>query len=447
MPDSVTHIYFIGIGGIGMSALARYYLQNNYRVAGYDRTETPLTQKLTEEGALITYVDDINEIPKTFTKPSTTRVIYTPAIPKESAILNYFNSGKFNITKRALALGQIAQNHKTLAVAGTHGKTTTSTLLAHLFRHAGVNSTAFLGGISANYQTNFWSDDEEGILVAEADEYDRSFLQLKPETAIITSMDADHLDIYGNGDLLKETFLEFAKQVQNKLVARADLSLKGYSYAVNNQADFYAENIRIENHAYYFDLHLQSQKIENIRCGLPGIHNVENATAAAGVACLHGLSAEDIKSGIESFKGVRRRFEYHINRPDLVYIDDYAHHPKEIEALLTSVRDLYPQQKITVIFQPHLFSRTRDFMAEFAEVLSMADDVILLDIYPAREKPIAGVSSTVLAQKISAEKSHHLPRTEALLYLKESKPTVTLTVGAGDIDQMINSVKLTLLNG
>ena len=447
MPDNPTHIYFIGIGGIGMSALARYYLQNNYHVAGYDKTQTPLTEKLEAEGALITYVDQVSEIPKVFTKAAKTKVIYTPAIPQDSAILNYFNKGDFNFTKRALALGNIAKNHKTLAVAGTHGKTTTSSLLAHLFRQAQIPSTAFLGGISANYQTNFWSDNEDGILVAEADEYDRSFLQLTPDTAIITSMDADHLDIYENGDSLKDTFLAFSKQVQNHLVTRADLNLPGHTYAVNTPADYSAENIHIKDHAYYFDLQLKETRITNIRSGLPGIHNVENATAAAAVAHLHSLSAEDIKAGIESFKGVRRRFEYHINRADLVYIDDYAHHPKEIEALLNSVRDLYPENDITIIFQPHLFSRTRDFMDDFASSLSLADEIILLDIYPAREKPIAGISSSALAQKIDAKKVHHLPRTEALEYLEEHKPKVTLTVGAGDIDQMINAVKITLLNG
>jgi UDP-N-acetylmuramate--alanine ligase len=440
------NIYLIGIGGIGMSALARYFKSIGKNVAGYDRVQTPLCIQLESEGMAIHYEDSVDLIPKPFNDPKGTAVIYTPAIPEEMTELAYFKSNGFELMKRALVLGKISQNHTCLAVAGTHGKTTTSALLAHLFKQAGHNITAFLGGISSNYQTNFLAGDENGILVAEADEYDRSFLQLKPAGAIITSVDSDHLDIYGEPEALQATFREFRESVTEKVVVQKDTELGGTSYSIDGNSDYVATNVRIENHSYAFDMELPTGEIiKDINCGLPGRHNVENATAAAALALNFGLTAEEVKAGIASFKGVKRRFEYHIKSEKLVYIDDYAHHPAEINALVSSVKELYPNKKITGIFQPHLFSRTRDFKDGFVEALSRLDEVILMDIYPAREKPIPGINSNMLLTQITAKQKQHLSTSEILTYLGENTPQVVLTIGAGDIDKLVNPLKMKLL--
>ncbi len=444
------NIYFIGIGGIGMSALARYFKNRGKNVAGYDRVRTALCQQLETEGMNLHYEDDLEQIPESFKKKAKTTVIYTPAIPAEHAELNFFRKKGYDLIKRANALGQIAQTHTCLAVAGTHGKTTTSTLLAHLFRDANQEVTAFLGGLSVNYQTNFWGgEDLKNLLIAEADEFDRSFLQLQPSGAIITSMDADHLDIYGNSEELQKTFRDFARSIQQTPIIQDQLDLPGQKYGFTESADFQATNIRVEEHSYRFDLVTPYGLIENIKSGLPGRHNVENAVGAAALALEYGLKPEQVKAGIENFKGVKRRFEYHIKTDRLVYIDDYAHHPAEINALLTSVRELYPDHKITGIFQPHLYSRTRDFMDGFAQSLAKLDELILMDIYAAREKPLPGINAGVLLEKTDIVAKQHLSTTDILTHFRENrrKKQVILTIGAGDIDQLVRPLKMVLLNG
>lgn len=441
------NIYFIGIGGIGMSALARYFIGIGKNVAGYDRNRSSNCEMLESEGIPIHYEDKIELIDKDFRKKANTLVIYTPAIPKDQKELNYFIKREFTLLKRAKVLGEIAKNHICLAVAGTHGKTTTSSLLAHIFRNSGHQVTAFLGGIAVNYNSNFLQGKENSILVAEADEYDRSFLQLNPDGAIITSTDADHLDIYDGEEDLKNTFQTFADSVQKNLILQSEVQIKGLKYGLKGDEEFAGLNLRIENHNYVFDLKTPRGIVGNISSGLPGRHNVENAIGAAALAFSYGLNDEEIKLGISSFKGVKRRFEYHIKTEKLIYIDDYAHHPSEINALVNSVRELYPERNICGIFQPHLFSRTRDFAEEFAENLSLLDCLILMDIYPAREKPIPGINSEMLLEKSKAKEKYLLPKNEILSFLKNRKNQIVLTIGAGDIDQIINPIKMTLLNG
>jgi len=438
-------IFFLGIGGIGMSALARFFKSSGQAVFGYDRFQSELCKQLESEGMKIHYEDDIALLSKKIDAESTL-VVYTPAIPSDNLHLAYFQENGFNLIKRARLLGEIAAEQQCLAIAGTHGKTTTSSLLAHLFRANGVNVSAFLGGISTNYQTNFWGSRKTEILVAEADEYDRSFLNLKPEAAAITSTDADHLDIYGEENSLKDTFKTFASLVKDLLLVHENSGLKnGLVYGLSADAQYRAENIRIENHQYTYDFIYPDGKIPDIKLGLPGRYNVENSIAAAGLALHYGLNEEQVKLGLESFKGVKRRFEYHIKQDDLVYIDDYAHHPREIEALALSIRELYPQKKITAIFQPHLFSRTRDFMSQFAESLALFDELILLDIYPARERPIAGVTSGALLELIPSESKSLAARQEIINRFSKEKPEVILTIGAGDIDQLVPTLKMSLL--
>lgn len=441
------NIYLIGIGGIGMSALARYFIGLGKNVGGYDKVRTPNCEMLENEGIAIHYEDNLDLVEKEFRKKGETVVIYTPAIPQDHSELNYFIKREFTLLKRAKVLGEIANSHTCLAVAGTHGKTTTSSLLAHMFRNANQKVTAFLGGIAVNYNSNFLKGEESDILVAEADEYDRSFLQLHPDGAIITSVDADHLDIYDGEDDLKQTFQTFANSVKTNLIIQKDVKIEGHTYGFSGDENFSGLNIRIDNHNYVFDLKTPRGIIENISSGLPGRHNVENAIGAAALAYNYGLSNEEIKSGISSFKGVKRRFEYHIKTEGLVYIDDYAHHPSEIKALVNSVRELYPRQNICGIFQPHLFSRTRDFADDFAESLSLLDSLILMDIYPAREKPIPGINSEMLLDKSSASEKKLLPKNEILSFLKTRKNQIVLSIGAGDIDQLVNPIKMALLNG
>lgn len=429
-----------------MSALARYFKSIGKKVAGYDKTATPLCKTLEAEGIEIHYEDNPESIPTDYRDTSSTTVIYTPAIPADMQELKYFREHNFSMLKRAQALGMISSAHTCLAVAGTHGKTTTSALLAHLFKNAGHNISAFLGGIAVNYQSNFLAPQDSDILVAEADEYDRSFLQLKPGGAIITSVDSDHLDIYGEAQSLKDTFAEFRDSISDTAIVHINTGLKGTTYGIDPTADYSGTNVRIENHSYTFDLRLPSgEVVSDIHSGLPGRHNVENAIGAAALALNYGLTSTEVKSGIENFKGVKRRFEYHIQTENLIYIDDYAHHPAEINALISSVRELYPEKRISGIFQPHLYSRTRDFESEFIESLEKLDELVLMDIYPAREKPIPGISSSKLFSRIKLENKHHLSTSEILIHFSEHAPELILTIGAGDIDQLIQPLKMKLL--
>jgi UDP-N-acetylmuramate--alanine ligase len=442
------NIYFLGIGGIGMSALARYFLHMGKQVAGYDKVRNPQCEALEALGAQIHYEDDIALIPKKFTKDNTL-VIYTPAIPAEHREFLHLQETGYTLRKRAAILGDLAKTHRCLAVAGTHGKTTTSALLAHLFVQAERKINAFLGGVAVNVNSNFIAGDPDEVLIAEADEFDRSFLTLHPDGAVITSTDADHLDIYGDAESLKHTFAAFAKSVQTHVLLNENVLLEGGTpYGFHPNSPYRAENVRIEHHNYVFDLVLPGHHtLRDIKTGLPGRHNVENAVAAAGLAINYGLTPEQIKAGIESFRGVKRRFEYHIKTDDLVYIDDYAHHPTEISALIKSVKELYPNKRITGIFQPHLYSRTRDFADGFAESLSLVDQLILMEIYPAREKPIPGIHAGMLLEKASVVDKVRMSEGEILEHVKMHKPEVILTIGAGDIDQLIAPLKMSLLNG
>jgi UDP-N-acetylmuramate--alanine ligase len=446
----IKKVYLIGIGGIGMSGLARYFNHKGLLVIGYDKTETPLTQSLSNEGIEIIYDDKADLIPLNFqVKDENILVIYTPAIPKDSQILNYFKDQNIRIYKRSEVLGIISNGMFCIAVAGTHGKTTTSSLITHLLRVGGVDCSAFLGGISTNYQNNFLFGKSD-VMVVEADEYDRSFLTLHPNIAIITSMDADHLDIYGEEKQLQESFRLFAQQVKpnGKLIRKIDLPLAvGKTYGVNHpNADIQGFNINIINQKFSFDFKNEATQMAGLFLGLPGLHNIENAVAAIEVAFLMGINNEKISQGLSSFLGVKRRFEYIINQSDMVFIDDYAHHPEELKACFAAVRSLYPNHQLTVIFQPHLFSRTRDFSADFIKVLSTVDELLLLDIYPARELPIKGITSHMLADHIDVDKVTVCGKQEALEIIRNQKPKLLLTVGAGDIDTLIQPLKNILLN-
>ncbi|WP_017259660.1 UDP-N-acetylmuramate--L-alanine ligase [Pedobacter arcticus] len=440
----IKQVYLIGIGGIGMSGLARYFYQKGFLVSGYDKTSTPLTQALEKEGIAITYQDDASLIPVTFQqKDAKTLVIYTPAIPKDSLVFNHFKNSGFDIQKRSQVLGILSKDAFAVAVAGTHGKTTTSTLIAHLLRVGGVDCSAFLGGISTNYNTNLLIG-ESKVMVLEADEYDRSFLTLHPNIAVITSMDADHLDIYGAEEQLHESFKLFANQVKTggKLIFKEGLSLSnGTSYGISTSAQAKALNVRIENRKFYFDFKNEFIHLENLELGLPGQHNIENAVAAIEVALALDINPDLIREGLTSFKGVKRRFEYQVQTENHVYIDDYAHHPEELKACFQAVRSLYPDKKMTVVFQPHLFSRTRDFLDNFAEILGTADELLLMEIYPARELPITGVTSKALAEKINNSAVTVCNHQSALKLVKELQPELLLTVGAGDIDTLVLPLK------
>ena len=444
MPNK-SHIFLIGIGGIGMSSLARYFLDQGAVVGGYDRVKNSNCIALEGLGISILYEDIPNHIPSEFRDREQVEIIYTPAIPKDQQILNYYRSGGFDLNKRAERLGIISKSHQCLAVAGTHGKTTTSCLLAHLMNEAGKEPTAFLGGIAVNYQSNFISGRSGGVMIAEADEYDRSFLQLSVDGAIITSTDSDHLDIYESGDQLRQAFGSFANAVEGPLLVHTSTGLQGTTYAVEEKADYQAENVRIDDHRFVFDLVSSKHHIKGIRSALPGRHNIENSVAAAALALEFGLKEEEILSGIDTFRGIERRFEYHITHKDLVYIDDYAHHPAEIKAIIMAVRELYPERKLTGIFQPHLFSRTQDFAEEFAHELSALDELILMDIYPARERPIPGVNSSWLLEKVDLEQKSLMNKDDIIQHFSKSKPEVILTLGAGDIDRLVQPLKLSLL--
>lgn len=438
--DQIRQVYFIGIGGIGMSALARYFRHLGCLVAGYDKTETDLTSQLVAEGIQVNYTDDFGLVNDDFKSVEpTTLIVYTPAVPKDLEILNRFQQLGHPLFKRSQVLGLISQNRYTIAVAGTHGKTTTSTMIAHIFKDSGYDCSAFLGGISANYDSNVLYGDNK-VVVIEADEYDRSFLTLHPDIAVVTSADADHLDIYGDHQELRESFRLFLNQLQEDgtKIVRAGLPFEATTfYAAGEVTDAYADRVRIEEGDYYFDFHSEEQHISDVHLGMPGHHNVENAVAAITVALKLGVDVERIRLALSSFLGVKRRFEYIVKERNSIYIDDYAHHPEELRAFLGSVKALYPKRRLTVVFQPHLFSRTRDFVDGFAEVLSMADELLLMEIYPARELPIAGITSQWLLDKIQIDSKQLVTEEMVKKYVRDSRPELLVTVGAGNIDRLI----------
>ena len=440
--NTIHNVYFIGIGGIGMSAIAHYFASNGKQVAGYDKTPSQITKTLEGKGVAIHFEDALDNIPIPFLKKEETLIVYTQAIPGNHLELNYFFEHNFRVLKRAEILGKITENTFCLAVAGTHGKTTTSSILGHIM--AQVNATSFLGGISENYNSNLILGDDK-ISVVEADEYDRSFLQLSPDIACVTSMDADHLDIYGDSDALNTSFVEFTKEVSETLIVAKGLPLKGLTYAINEPSDYEAFNLKIESGKYIFDVKTPSTEIQNIEFSLPGRHNVMNALAALAMADVYGVSLENIKHSLSTFKGVKRRFSYKIKTEDFVLIDDYAHHPAEINAVESSIREMYPNETILVIFQPHLFSRTRDFIDDFASALSKFDEVLLLDIYPARETPISGVNSEWLFGKITCKSKKQTKKNNLVKDIKNSSAKVVAMLGAGDIGVTIQEVTNQLL--
>lgn len=441
----VNNVYFIGIGGIGMSALARYFHANGKRVAGYDKTPSDITVDLSQLGIEIHFEDVVDQIDPIFLNPDQTLVVYTPAIPDFHKQLNYFKSNGFTVVKRSLVLGEIANQSTCIAVAGTHGKTTTTSILGHLLYECDVLLTAFFGGISENYNSNFISKGTE-VTVVEADEFDRSFLTLNPDIACITSMDADHLDIYGNADQLTSTFRAFTKQVKEEgvLFIKNGLPLRGLTYGLEDDSDYRAEHIKIIDGSYIFDFHTPQGTYKNFQFNLPGRHNLSNAIIALAMAVTYGCPHQQLAKGLASYKGVKRRFTYHVKTNDKVLIDDYAHHPQEISAVYNALREMYGNKKLLAVFQPHLFSRTRDFIDEFAESLTTFDEIILLDIYPARELPIEGVTSLWLLDKIKNPNKRLVDKSELVAVIKESKADIILTIGAGDIGQEVKTIKKAL---
>ena len=451
--DKIREVYFIGIGGIGMSAIARYFHSKGVKVSGYDKTATALTKELEASGIRIHYEDNVDLVPK-----EVDLVVYTPAIPKTHQELRYYQEQGAKVVKRSDVLQIISESSFNICVAGTHGKTTVTTMVAHLLRDSGFGCNAFLGGISTNYGTNFWSD-PKNVCVIEADEYDRSFLKLSPDVAIITAMDADHLDIYGTAESVEQAFIDFSKRVKagGTLIRHLGLKrgneLKGkeqltYSLA-NEAADIYASNIKMKDGTFVFDVNVKSNRLEKVRLNMGGMHNIENVIAAIAVASSLGIENEKIKAGVESFRGVKRRFEYIVKNESMVYIDDYAHHPEELRPLIEGAKALFAGRKCTIIFQPHLFTRTRDFADGFAEVLDTADEVILLPIYPARELPIEGVNSRMILDKMKRTKGRLMDKVEVLEWLRNDQRLKTgrepgnilITAGAGDIDTLVQKIK------
>jgi len=446
--EKVNSIYFIGIGGIGMSALARYFHSKGVKVSGYDKTASSLTKELEQEGMKIHYEENVDLIPK-----GAELVVYTPAVPKEHKELVYYQQNGYKVVKRSDVLQIATESSFNICIAGTHGKTTITTMVAHLLRHTGYGCNAFLGGISVNYGTNFWAS-ERNVSVVEADEYDRSFLKLSPDIAIITAMDPDHLDIYGTAEEMEKAFIDFSGKIKEggllikKFGLKRTKELKGtrhLSYsAQNNNAAAYADNIKMINGSYEFDVVIKEKRIEKLKLNIGGMHNVENAIAAITVASSLNIDEEKIKVAVADFRGVKRRFEYVIKNDDLVFIDDYAHHPEELRALISSAKSLFSDKKCTVIFQPHLYTRTRDLADGFAEALDMADEVILLPIYPARELPIAGVSNEMILDKMKNKNRMVLDKEELKNWIKKDfkkKGNVLITAGAGDIDLLVEPIK------
>lgn len=479
-------VYFLGVGGIGMSAIARYFNSLACKVVGYDKTKTHLTEKLAKEGIEIHYEENVALIPSAIKEQEEgTLVIYTPAIPKENKEFVFLNQQGIKLWKRSEVLGLISQNYFTIAVAGTHGKTTTSSIVAHILNESGVNCIAFLGGISLNFNSNLLlnentptsqleennaeslskdsnstnvSDNDQHrltVLVVEADEYDRSFLTLSPDIALITSIDADHLDIYGDANSMKEAYSEFAGKIKDggtliskqfildALSIRSDVHLS--SYSVTDKAATFAKDVRIEEGDYVVDIVCEANELSEVKIGLPGIHNVENAIGAFAIGQKLGIAPTKIKTALATYKGVYRRFETHLKTKNIVYIDDYAHHPSELEMSIQSAKELYPGKKITGIFQPHLYTRTRDFVDGFAQSLSALDELILLDIYPARELPIAGVTSQMVLDKVTCSVKSIVAKADLLTALAEKNIEVLLTLGAGDIDVFVQPIKEHLL--
>ncbi len=454
--DHIQAYYFLGIGGIGMSALARFFVARGYLCAGYDRTPSPITKALENEGIAITYEDDENQLPEWAQNPKTCLIVRTPAVPMESRLTQWFIAHGFTIAKRAEVLGQVTRQMRALCVAGTHGKTTTSTMLAHLLQQSSIGTNAFLGGISNNFRSNLVIDKSSSYVVVEADEYDRSFHQLTPYMSVITAVDPDHLDIYGTPEAYREAFEHYTSLIQSALVIKKGLQMtpqlgkgvKLYTYAVHDAqctmhdetADFYADNIRVGEAKIMFDFHTPTTTIPDLNLGAPVWVNIENSVAAMAMAWLNGVTAEELRLGIASFAGVWRRFNILINRPDLAYVDDYAHHPQEIASSIDSIRKLFPNRHTIAVFQPHLYTRTRDFADGFAQALSKVDELILLPIYPAREEPIPGVNSEMLMEKVTCPVTL-VEKAELVAYVKKhinpAKPTALITVGAGDIDRLV----------
>ena len=441
--NDIQNIFFLGIGGIGMSALARYFHHRGYRVAGYDRTPSDLTKELESEGIAITYIDDptIFNFQFSIFNSTNTLVVRTPAVPDDSVVYTWLREQGFDIRKRAEVLGLVTRQMKALCVAGTHGKTTTSTMLAHL-----MQSNAFLGGISMNYHTNVLLKPDSEFVVVEADEYDRSFHHLTPYMSVVTAVDADHLDIYGTAEAYREAFAHYTSLITGALVMKKGIALQPrlqagvacYTYSAVEPADFYADNIRVANGQITFDFHTPKQTIADVQLGVPVWVNIENAVAAMAVAWLNGVPAEALREGVASFKGVWRRFNIHVNTPQVAYVDDYAHHPEEIATAIDSIRKIYPERRLIGVFQPHLYTRTRDFAEGFKRVLGTLDECILLPIYPAREEPIPGVTSEMLGGRVVEKKDLIAELKQRVAASKQ--PVVILTVGAGDIDRLVPDI-------
>lgn len=439
------HIYFVGIGGIGMSALARYFVSKNKTVSGYDKTSTPLTQALEKLGIAIHYEDDVTLIPK-----NVELVVYTPAIPKNHTGLNYYQQNGYTVVKRSDILQWITESSFNICIGGTHGKTTVSTMIAHILTHSSYGCNAFLGGISANYNTNFWSS-EKNVVVVEADEYDRSFLKLVPDIAVITAMDPDHLDIYGTPEEVENAFIQFSQKIKpgGCLINKFNLS-RGNELTASNHftysfethlANVHAADIRVKNESYWFDVIAKDWLIQDVVLHMGGLHNIENMVAAITVAKYLGISDIKIKEAVETFKGVKRRFEYHLKTAETVLIDDYAHHPEELRALITGVKSIFKDKKLTIVFQPHLYSRTNDLATEFAQSLDLADEVILLPIYPARELPMEGVSSEMIVQRMAISNSRVLSKDDMKDWIRNNQPNLVVMAGAGDIDTSVLPIK------
>ncbi|MFW2376067.1 MAG: UDP-N-acetylmuramate--L-alanine ligase [Cellulophaga baltica] len=445
--NQIHSVYFLGIGGIGMSALARYFVYLGKNVGGYDKTPSPLTLELEETGMAIHYEDDVALIAPNFLDKETCLIVYTPAVPKEHSELNYFFDQKFTVKKRSEVLGLVTNETFCFAVAGTHGKTTTSSILAHILKEAHVPMTAFLGGISEDFGSNFYFQGSE-YSVVEADEFDRSFLRLSPNIACITSMDADHLDIYGTGEELQKSFREFAARIKvgGKLFVRNGLPMEGITYGIEDDADYCAKNVEIVNGAYVFELQTPTVLYKGIRFKKPGRHNLLNAVVALGMALEANVKPENLFQALESFKGVQRRFSYRIKNDDFVFIDDYAHHPTEINAVFEAVSEMHPGKKVLAVFQPHLFSRTKDFAEDFAESLSKFANVLLLDIYPAREKPIEGITSEWLLRKITSQHKKLVQKSELISEIQKQAPEVLIVMGAGDIGLEVVKIQKAIVN-
>jgi UDP-N-acetylmuramate--alanine ligase len=449
MAEEKKNIYFLGIGGIGMSALARYFKAKGYAVAGYDRVASALTLELEAEQIPVHYEDDVRLIPDPFKVSADTRVVFTPAVPTSMSEMEWFKANGFELLKRSQLLGEVTRMQQGLCVAGTHGKTTTSTMLAHLLRNSAVDCNAFLGGISKNFQKNLLLSEKSNLVVIEADEYDRSFWTLSPQMAVITAVDADHLDIYGTEENYRASFETFTSLIRpgGVLLMKKGLPIKPelaedvrlFSYSVE-EGDFHADNIRIGNGEIVFDFITPEGVVENITLGVPVYVNIENGVAAMAIAWLNGVSEEELRKGMSTFRGVKRRFDFHLKGDDIVFLDDYAHHPKELSSSIESVRSLYQNRKLTVVFQPHLYTRTRDLADEFAEALSKADELILLEIYPARELPIPGVTSQMLLDKVDLDNKRLMSKEELVRSADVADYDVLLMVGAGDLDLLVPEI-------